>query len=246
MLQPNMDRVSNHCQVNGRLVSYCTRLDSSLGMPPGASMRILPYLIVVVLTGIQGVVGGVWPFWIYFLKCIVGALIVLLLRRYLLELQLQLNFVSVAIGIMLFLVWVFADPLYPKFSEAESRWQSLQSWHTKSVVRDFLIAVRIFGSTVIMPPIEELFYRSFIYRWLQSHDFSAVSLQRWSWKAAFISSAIFGLAHREWLAGFICGMAFQWLVFRHGNLGAAIVAHGVTNLILGLWVLVSGDWKFWG
>ena len=46
------------------------------------------------------------------------------------------------------------------------------------------------------------------------------------------------------LVGAICGIAYGVLYLRRG-LGAAIVAHVTTNLVLGLWVLKTGQWQFW-
>jgi CAAX prenyl protease-like protein len=60
-----------------------------------------------------------------------------------------------------------------------------------------------------------------------------------------VTSLIFGLSHREWLAGILCGFSYQWLVIRKGHLGDAVTAHAISNLLLGLWVVYQGAWKFW-
>jgi CAAX prenyl protease-like protein len=61
-----------------------------------------------------------------------------------------------------------------------------------------------------------------------------------------VVSAIFGLLHYEWLAGIICGMAYQGLVIRKNRLGDAMTAHAITNFLLGVWVVWKGGsaWKF--
>ena len=61
-----------------------------------------------------------------------------------------------------------------------------------------------------------------------------------------VTSAIFGLMHPDrWLAGILCGLAYQWLVIRKNRLGDAMTAHALTNLLLGLWVIWKGAWSFW-
>jgi hypothetical protein len=60
-----------------------------------------------------------------------------------------------------------------------------------------------------------------------------------------VTSLLFGLEHYEWAQGLLCGMAFQWLVINKNRLSDAIVAHAITNCLLGLWVIGRGDWHFW-
>jgi uncharacterized protein len=63
--------------------------------------------------------------------------------------------------------------------------------------------------------------------------------------AAAVTSVAFGLAHPEWLPGLITGLAWAWLVWRTKSLSACVVSHAVANLALGLYVIATGDWKYW-
>ncbi|MDZ7778822.1 MAG: CPBP family glutamic-type intramembrane protease [Gemmatimonadota bacterium] len=38
---------------------------------------------------------------------------------------------------------------------------------------------------------------------------------------------------------------YGWLYLRTANLWVPVIAHAVTNAILGGWVLVTGSWTFW-
>ena len=60
-----------------------------------------------------------------------------------------------------------------------------------------------------------------------------------------VTSLLFGLVHFQWIAGILCGMAYQWLVLRRNRLGDAMLAHGITNFLLGLWIYYKGEWHFW-
>ena len=40
-------------------------------------------------------------------------------------------------------------------------------------------------------------------------------------------------------------MLYAFVMTRRGRLGDAIAAHGFTNLLLGVWVLVTGNWQLW-
>jgi CAAX prenyl protease-like protein len=109
----------------------------------------------------------------------------------------------------------------------------------------FFVAVRLFGSSIVVPPLEEVFWRSFLYRYSIRTDFLSLPLKFFHPTAFIVISLCFGLEHYEWAAGFLCGMAFQWLVISKNRLGDAIVAHSITNFLLGLWVIGRGAWHFW-
>jgi hypothetical protein len=72
-----------------------------------------------------------------------------------------------------------------------------------------------------------------------------VPLNRFDARSFLITSLAFALTHGEWLAALLCGFAYQGLVLRKGRLGDAILAHSITNLLLGLWVVFKGAWEFW-
>ena len=118
---------------------------------------------------------------------------------------------------------------------------------TASVRRSavFILSVRILGSTFVVPPLEEVFWRSFLYRYFVQHGFSIMPLNRFHPTSFIVTSVIFGLEHHEWLQGILCGLAFQWLVISKNRLGDAITAHAITNFLLGLWVVARGAWHFW-
>ena len=91
-----------------------------------------------------------------------------------------------------------------------------------------MIAVRLIGSAFVISVAEELFFR----KWL-------ISFAGFWWMVA-----LFAIEHDRWLVGAIAGAAYGLLYLRRG-LFAAIVAHATTNLVLGLWVIRTGQWQFW-
>ena len=93
--------------------------------------------------------------------------------------------------------------------------------------------------------MEEVFFRSFLYRYIAKPEFLTVPLGQFLWTPFIVTSVLFGFEHREWLAGILCGFAYQGLVCRKKRLGDAIVAHGITNFLLGVWVIHRGAWQFW-
>jgi CAAX prenyl protease-like protein len=108
-----------------------------------------------------------------------------------------------------------------------------------------LIAVRWIGATALVPVMEELFWRSFLMRWLEHPQFEAVPPQRVTIKPVLLSTFAFMLVHPLWLAAIVAGAAYAGLYVRTGRLWNAVIAHAVTNGALGIWVVATGSWQFW-
>jgi CAAX prenyl protease-like protein len=157
----------------------------------------------------------------------------------------KISWEAVAVGVLVFALWVGLDPYYKKMGGPADPWNPALEFGFGSFLAKFFVIVRILGSTLVVPPLEEVFYRSLLYRYVVKPEFHTVSLGYFNWTAFLVTSAVFGFAHREWLAGVLCGMAYQGLVLRKKRLGDAITAHAITNLLLGLWVLKKGAWHFW-
>jgi len=107
------------------------------------------------------------------------------------------------------------------------------------------IAIRIIGASIVVPIFEELFWRSFILRYIISPDFTSVRIGAFTLSSFIISSVLFGLEHHLWLAGIAAGVLYNLLLYRTKNLYYCILAHGLTNLMLGIYVVKTGKWMFW-
>lgn len=108
-----------------------------------------------------------------------------------------------------------------------------------------LVLVRIAGAALVVPVMEELFWRSFLMRWIESADFEAVDPSRIRRKSFIITVVLFGFEHNLWLAGMIAGVVYSGLYMRYRMLWPAVLAHAVTNGLLGIWVVVNGNWSYW-
>jgi hypothetical protein len=108
-----------------------------------------------------------------------------------------------------------------------------------------LIALRLFGAVLVVPLIEELFWRSFLLRWIDQRDFLALLPGQSSLRALVVSSAVFALAHPLWFAGLVAGLIYGTLYQVTGRLWFPIAAHALTNLMLGLWIIDTRAWSYW-
>jgi membrane protease YdiL (CAAX protease family) len=230
--------------------------------------RIAPFGIFLALTFCQNEFGEAGRFWFYLAKVVVGAGLIGFVRAAIPEMRWQVSWQAIAVGAGVFALWVGLDGLYPSQDEVVHNYLcpalnklGLESWCPKaSVVKAWnphlqfgsgsalawmFVLVRVFGSSLVVPPLEEVFFRSFLYRYLVKADFQRVPLGKFFAGPFVITSVLFGLEHREWLAGILCGFAYQGLVCWKKRLGDAISAHALTNLLLGLWVIWKGAWHFW-
>jgi membrane protease YdiL (CAAX protease family) len=108
-----------------------------------------------------------------------------------------------------------------------------------------LTLAKLAGSAGVIAVIEEFFFRGFFYRWLRKGAFWTVPLTAFDAQAFWTVVAVFGLEHDRWFAGALAGAVYGWLWVRTGDVWAAAVAHGVTNLLLGAYVIASRQYGFW-
>lgn len=108
-----------------------------------------------------------------------------------------------------------------------------------------LVLVRLVGAVAVVPLMEELFWRSFLLRWLSNEKFEVVPVAHISWRNIVVSSALFGVEHNTWFAGVIAGIVYAFLYWRSANLWLAVLAHAVTNGVLGVWIISTGSWQYW-
>ena len=196
--------------------------------------------------------------WVYPLKTLTVAAALWFFRRDYEELRLNFSLIAVVIGLVAIAIWIAIDPLYPKMDELmvsleRALSQIMHSPPPKggpAVPFDpsghwVFIGFRVIGAVVVVPVMEELFWRAFLIRWLVDEDFKRVPVGKWTWPSFAITVALFGAEHNQWLAGLICGAMYNWLLYKRKDVFSCIIAHAVSNAALAAWVFARGDWKFW-
>ena len=145
-------------------------------------------------------------------------------------------------GVGVFALWIMLDepwmrmglPVFvfrPVNAQGELMWSLLLSYWLASIA--------------LLPLAQELFWRSFLMRRLQSPAFESVALQIVSLRAVVISSLLCMLTHPFWLAGLFGAVVSAWLYTRSSKLWLPVIAHGVTNGLFGAWVVLNGTWAYW-
>ena len=210
--------------------------------------RVAPFVVFLLLTAGQGQFGPASAYWFYLAKTVVGLWLLFEMRPLVLEMRWALSWEAMAAGLGVLVMWIALDPFYPKLNLSKPAVENANPFLVfgpHSPIAWFFVLVHIFGMTVVVPPLEEVFYRSFLYRFIAKPNFLEVPLNRFLPLSFFATAIVFGFEHSQWLAGILCGMAYQGLVLRKNRLGDAITAHAITNFLLGVWVVWRGAWNFW-
>ena len=85
----------------------------------------------------------------------------------------------------------------------------------------------------------------FLIRWIINQDFKKVPIAQFTWLSFLLIVIFFGIEHHRWLVGMAAGAIYNGLLYRHKNLWSCIIAHAITNLALGVYVLITQQWGFW-
>ena len=219
-----------------------------------ALIRVVPFVLFLALTYLQGHLGEAARYWLYLVKTLVGAWMIAWMWPRVKEMRWNWSGAALFVGVGIFILWVGLDaalkalgldPAFAKMGKPGPAWNPHVAFGADSALAWGLVMVRTLGSSLVVPPLEEVFYRSFVYRYLMKADFEQVPLSRFAWIPFGITSVLFGFEHYEWLAGLLCGLAFQGLVCGQGRLGDAITAHMITNFLLSVWVIWQNAWHFW-
>ena len=144
-------------------------------------------------------------------------------------------------GIIVFILWINMDWDFATMGSSEAydpRILPEKAYYS-------FIAVRLAGTALVVPVFEEIFWRSFVLRYIINQDFTKVKIGAFTWMSFLISSLLFGSEHNLWLAGIMAGVFYNLLLYWSKNIYACIIAHSVTNLLLGIYVLKTGNWQFW-
>jgi uncharacterized protein len=112
-------------------------------------------------------------------------------------------------------------------------------------VRVVMTCVRIAGAVLVVPLMEELFWRSFLIRYLIDSNFAKVTTGTFTWGSFLITVALFGAEHNYIYAGIMAGVVYNLVLYKTRSLSQCVLAHAVTNLVLAIYVVATGNWQFW-
>ena len=185
---------------------------------------------------------------LYPLKIVCVALVLLFYFRDYPEIQpkdirnLKHLLASLLLGVLVFALWINLDGF--AFNVTPGQGFNPNVFDDTSL-RTIMIGARLAGAVLLVPIMEELFWRSFLIRYLITQDFSKAPIGQFTWASCVITVVLFGLEHNLILAGLTAGLAYNLLLYYTRSIFHCILAHAITNLLLGVYVLQTGHWHFW-
>jgi len=132
----------------------------------------------------------------------------------------------------------------PKPEDVFNPWRDI---HAGPAAVWAFIAVRVAGAALVVPVMEELFWRDYLWRQILSpNNFKLAAIGEWAWAPFLGTSVFFCTVHGHWWpTAIVWGLMVASLLAYTKSIGACIVAHAVTNALLAAYVLKTHDWTFW-
>jgi exosortase E/protease (VPEID-CTERM system) len=209
--------------------------------PNPVAPYLIPFLAILAAGMLAGAASNGFE-WLYVLRVAAAAAALWYFRDTYRALDWRVGWSAVALGGLVFLIWIGLEPLAGSARMGEPSALA----HASLLARSGWLAFRILGAVITVPMAEELAFRGFILRRLVSADFESVSWRIFAWAPFLISSVGFGILHGDrWLAGTIAGMVYAFAMMRSGRIGEAVAAHAVTNALLAIFVVATGNWQLW-
>ena len=150
--------------------------------------------------------------------------------------------VAAVAGFAVAMLWIVLDADWAWMGERAAGFAPVR---TDGSLDPVMLALRLFGFVLVVPVMEELFWRSFLMRWIERRDFLAVDPRAVGVAALLLSSAVFALAHHAWLSAMVAGVVFGTIYRRSGNLRLSILSHAISNATLGGYIIANNDWSLW-
>jgi CAAX prenyl protease-like protein len=214
---------------------------------------VSPMLLFVALLGLNSLLkeigGAPWlssaEYWIYPVQMILcGGLLLWFRREYDFQ-QLARPIFTVTAGVVVFLLWISPQAFFGV--EARTTGFNPETFSANPSLYWATVVLRFIRLVVVVPLMEEIFWRGFLLRFFVDEDFERVPFGRFSWFPFLAVTLAFCFSHSkaDWLAAFLTGAIYNGVAYRTKSLSSCILTHAVTNLLLGLWIMKTKQWGFW-
>lgn len=187
----------------------------------------------------------------YALRCVILTAVLWTFSRHKISFRLVSPFASIAIGVAVFFIWIGPDALIPGYRQFWLFNNSLTgkaSTITEAAKSDVVaLFFRSLRAIVLVPIIEELFWRAWGLRWVADEsNFESMPLGTYTTQSFWIIAGLFAVQHGPyWEVGLICGIIYNWWMGKTKSLGDLILTHAVTNGVLCAYVVLFGKWEYW-
>jgi len=211
---------------------------------------VLPFVVFLALLSLDGKIG-LSPEIEYPLRVVILAAVLWFFSRPVIDLKVTNWAGSIGLGVAVFVIWIGPDLISPTYRQS---WLFNNSIIGSAPVPDggyaglgtMALAFRTIRAVILVPIIEELFWRAWLMRWLIKPEFRGIPMGTYAAQAFWITAILFALEHGSfWDVGLITGILYNWWMIRTKSLGDLILTHAVTNGVLSAYVMLAGKWQYW-
>lgn len=204
------------------------------------ALLIVPLIVFLALSIILGAFSSKLN-WLYPITVVLTTVIAWPYARHLFQNLSGFEGQAITLGCAVAVLWFLLVPEDPTESAAlASQLFAAPGWAIA-----IWIMFRMAGAVLVVPVVEELGFRGAIQGELIKALNGALGNRGAVAMSIVMSAILFGLLHSAIIAGTLAGLCYGWLRYHSGSLSAPILAHAVTNLIISMYVLITGAWSYW-
>ena len=211
---------------------------------------VLPFAAFLALMALRSVlpVGEITDL---VLRTIVLTAVLLLFSRDKIKLKPGFPLATALVGVGVFVLWVAPDLLFPGYRQHWLFQNPLTAGSGATLSQEaridvLALALRSMRAVVLVPIVEELFWRAWLMRWLIDTSFDSVPLGRYESSAFWITAVLFAAEHGPyWEVGLLAGIVYNAWMVKSRSLADLIWAHAITNACLSAYVILFGRWEYW-
>jgi len=207
-----------------------------------------PFVTFILLT----FCSSQWPEAAHFgygIKTVIVGAMLIAYRRHYTELRWSASLtnwlIGIGVGLITLWIWVAPENLLAPLMFGKATGFNPHSFGLADSGVCGLIAIRLIGAAIVVPIMEELFWRSFLLRYLIDSDFKQVAIGSFRLASFVVVAIVFGVEHFRWIVGIAAGLIYGGLLIWRRDLFTCVLAHSITNLGLGIYVLKTERWIFW-
>ena len=226
--------------------------------PPATDKRklaafTLPMVFFIALLALASALrkpgGNVWlaspEYWIFPAQALIcAALLIWFWRVYELHAPRKL-WLAVAIGLVVFALWIAPQQFFGLAQRLTGF--DPEVFASQPALYCLTVGFRFLRLVIVVPLVEEIFWRGFLLRYLINERFTEVPIGAFSWLSFGVVTVAFGFTHSpaDWVAALVTGALYNLVAYRTRSLMSCVIAHAVTNLLLGTWIMATRQWGFW-
>jgi CAAX prenyl protease-like protein len=186
----------------------------------------------------------------YAIKTFTAAGLLIYFRKHYTPIRWNFWWLGLIVGTVGIVQWIVMQHVLEKhfamFRPGSEPFDPTKAFSQPAVMYAF-IALRMVDAALMVPFMEELFWRDWLWRTtIAPNDFKLAGIGEWSLMAFLVVAGAMGSVHGNWwLTAIVWAMLVGGLLVYTKSLEACICAHFASNLLLGIYVLLTHEWSLW-